>query len=377
MSVSGDDAVLGSAEADVQDRHPNGHLLTVEQVEVFERSIALQVALVNGRTDPISLSCNRLWLVDDVGNSYEFSPPEQNSGLEVGPGEELSGTVVLLGVLDPDATNLTLRTDVNDPQETIDTANRQNDGGSPKLLLEGLPLPRSSPLVGGRPRWSRPSSSPAATRRRRQEDAPVPQETSTATAGGTELEITSPGVPESVLSIDPAEPGSEVSVEGSLPEAVLSDGASVGETAVEVQVAELLGGLDTRDSGVGTETVVLLPDDITFDFDEATLRPEARKSLSPLAEPVQLSEDQTVAVVGHTDSRGNPEYNLDLSQRRAQAVADVLVAEGVEQPRLQPVGRGADEPVAENENADGSDNPEGRGANRRVKVLIDDLPGQG
>ncbi len=180
-----------------------------------------------------------------------------------------------------------------------------------------------------------------------------------------------------MLSIDPAEPGSEVSVEGSLPEAVLSDGASVGETSVEVQVAELLGGLDTRDSGVGTETVVVLPDDITFDLDEATLRPEARESLSRLAEPVQLSEDQTVAVVGHTDSRGNPEYNLDLSQRRAQAVADVLVAEGVEQPRLPPVGRGADEPVAENENADGSDNPEGRAANRRVEVLIDDLPGQG
>jgi len=73
--------------------------------------------------------------------SYEFSPPEQNPDLEVGPGEELSGTVVLLGVLDPDATDLTLRTDVNDPQETIDTANRQNDGGSPKFLLEGPPLP--------------------------------------------------------------------------------------------------------------------------------------------------------------------------------------------------------------------------------------------
>jgi OOP family OmpA-OmpF porin len=79
-----------------------------------------------------------------------------------------------------------------------------------------------------------------------------------------------------------------------------------------------------------------------------------------------------VEVRGHTDSKGGPAYNLDLSQRRANNIARLL--ESV-YPNLtgltRPVGKGMTEPVAPNTNPDGSDNPAGRAANRRVDIEFD------
>ena len=138
---SDEDRVVGTVSASGQDRHPQGSLLTVNEVEVRERSIALDISLVNGRTDAIRLNNYRLWLVDDNDNSYEFSPPVQNANLEVGPGAELSGSLVFLGVLDPEATSLSLKSNVADPLDDIDLESRRNDGGTPKFLVEGLPLP--------------------------------------------------------------------------------------------------------------------------------------------------------------------------------------------------------------------------------------------
>jgi len=75
VATSGDERVVGAVDASVQDRHPQGHLLSASSVEVRERSIAVEVSLVNGSTDDISIGNHRLWLVDDVGGTYEFSPP--------------------------------------------------------------------------------------------------------------------------------------------------------------------------------------------------------------------------------------------------------------------------------------------------------------
>lgn len=141
VSSSDAETVLGSVEASVQDRHPQGHLLTASSVEVRDRSVAVDVSLVNGSTSDIQVSSNRLYLLDDVGNTYTFSPPEQNESLQVAPGAELTGTLVFLGVLDPAATSLSLLANVNDPQEAVDLADRENQGGYPELVLDGLPLP--------------------------------------------------------------------------------------------------------------------------------------------------------------------------------------------------------------------------------------------
>jgi len=198
--------------------------------------------------------------------------------------------------------------------------------------------------------------------------------------GGTEVEVAEPrsgdaDPPRSVVTTVPADPGSEVEVVDDLPQTRLADGASVRDTSVEVRVAELLGQLSTRGSS-GGETVVVLAEQILFDFDEAELREESAPTLQQVVELLSLSEDPAVAVVGHTDGQGSPAYNQDLSERRAQAVVSALVELGADPGRLQPQGRGQTEPVAEETRPDGSDDPEGRAANRRVEVLVDGLPGQ-
>ena len=93
-------------------------------------------------------------------------------------------------------------------------------------------------------------------------------------------------------------------------------------------------------------------------------------SLSPVldeaANLLNQCPDIRVSVEGHTDSRGSDAYNQGLSERRAIAVHDYLVGQGVDGGRLDTVGMGESDPVAPNENDDGSDNPDGRAQNRRV-----------
>jgi outer membrane protein OmpA-like peptidoglycan-associated protein len=74
-------------------------------------------------------------------------------------------------------------------------------------------------------------------------------------------------------------------------------------------------------------------------------------------------------VIGHTDNRGSDEYNYDLSRRRAAAVADELISDGVSPSRIGTRGEGESRPVATN------DTPEGRAMNRRVEINV--TPDQG
>lgn len=119
-----------------------------------------------------------------------------------------------------------------------------------------------------------------------------------------------------------------------------------------------------RDSG---EKLVRLSDRFLFDFDSADLRPTASASLKTLA---ALLEETTgpVRVVGHTDALGGDAVNQPLSEERARSVADFLEKQGVPKSRLKTEGKGSSDPVADNTNADGSDNPQGRQQNRRVEV---------
>ena len=71
-----------------------------------------------------------------------------------------------------------------------------------------------------------------------------------------------------------------------------------------------------------------------------------------------------VIVEGHTDSQGDDQHNKELSQRRAQAVASVLINSGVNPGRIRSIGRGEDQPIASNLT------PEGRQLNRRVEIVI-------
>lgn len=114
----------------------------------------------------------------------------------------------------------------------------------------------------------------------------------------------------------------------------------------------------------GDETIVTLNTDVLFAFASAEVPPAAAARIAELLSPIPQGAD--VAVDGHTDSIGDPDSNLDLSQRRAQAVAAVI-RESREDLQLRVTGHGETDPVEPNE-IGGEDNPEGRAQNRRVEI---------
>jgi outer membrane protein OmpA-like peptidoglycan-associated protein len=103
---------------------------------------------------------------------------------------------------------------------------------------------------------------------------------------------------------------------------------------------------------------------ILFDTDKATLKPGAESNIARISRILQQYPQYRISVEGHTDSQGSDAYNLDLSNRRAAAVREALVAGGVPADRISSVGKGEAEPVATN------DTPAGRQQNRRVEVIV-------
>lgn len=103
---------------------------------------------------------------------------------------------------------------------------------------------------------------------------------------------------------------------------------------------------------------------ITFDFDSDVLNDEGMPQIAELAEVLQANPELRVVIVGHTDGMGAFDYNLALSQRRAQAVVTALVqGHGIDAARLTPAGAGMVAPVATNRTE------EGRAQNRRVEIV--------
>ena len=99
---------------------------------------------------------------------------------------------------------------------------------------------------------------------------------------------------------------------------------------------------------------------IFFDYNQATLRSRSKHELNKLYDFMKSNPNIRIQVSGHTDSRGNDEYNLRLSQDRAQAVVNYLVRNGIPANRLSAVGYGETRPIARNENSDLTDTPVGR-----------------
>ena len=85
-------------------------------------------------------------------------------------------------------------------------------------------------------------------------------------------------------------------------------------------------------------------ENIFYDFDKATLRPESKKALDEMAQILKDNPHVAIEMASHTDRKGSDKYNEGLSQRRAQSVVDYLVAAGVERERLQPHGYGESRP---------------------------------
>jgi outer membrane protein OmpA-like peptidoglycan-associated protein len=112
-------------------------------------------------------------------------------------------------------------------------------------------------------------------------------------------------------------------------------------------------------------TVITLDGAVLFVTGKSELMPLARQKLDEVAKAMQdLDDKQTIVVEGHTDSKGNDDANMVLSQARAESVRSYLVSRGVKAERISAVGRGEAQPVASN------DTPEGRANNRRVEIVI-------
>ncbi len=113
---------------------------------------------------------------------------------------------------------------------------------------------------------------------------------------------------------------------------------------------------------------------ILYDYDKATLRPEAAASLEKLTTLLKDNPSLDVKIFSYTDSKGTDAYNMNLSQQRAESVVNYLVRNGVDRSRLSAQGFGKSNPVAPN-STNGKDNPEGRQLNRRTTFrIITDVP---
>jgi outer membrane protein OmpA-like peptidoglycan-associated protein len=119
-----------------------------------------------------------------------------------------------------------------------------------------------------------------------------------------------------------------------------------------------------------TEVRIELAADVLFDFDKATIKPQAGAALKNVAAVLKDKAKGPVRIEGHTDAKGSDAYNQNLSVRRADAVRQWLVEkEGLKGAKITTQGFAAKNPVAPNTKPDGSDNPEGRQRNRRVEII--------
>lgn len=142
-------------------------------------------------------------------------------------------------------------------------------------------------------------------------------------------------------------------------------GALVG-SALDKQEAELREDLDddVRIENTGDRLIVTLPQDILFASDSYAVQPGLTDDLRVVARSLQKYPDSIVQVIGHTDNTASAEYNQNLSELRAEAVADKLMDAGVAFDRIETIGRGESEPVASNLSE------AGKAQNRRVEIVI-------
>ena len=101
-----------------------------------------------------------------------------------------------------------------------------------------------------------------------------------------------------------------------------------------------------------------------FDFDRTVIKPEGRAELDQLVAKLKTVNTELIIAVGHTDSVGSDTYNLQLGQRRSEAVKQYLVSQGLEAGRVYTDSKGEREPVADNKTVIG------RSKNRRVVVEV-------
>ncbi|AZF61957.1 MULTISPECIES: OmpA family protein [Pseudomonas] len=120
----------------------------------------------------------------------------------------------------------------------------------------------------------------------------------------------------------------------------------------------------------GDQIKLIMPGNITFATNSDAIASSFYTPLNNLANSLKQFNQNTIQIVGYTDSTGSRQLNMDLSQRRAQSVANYLTSQGVSPTNLSARGAGPDNPIASNADVNG------RAQNRRVEVNLGPIPGQ-
>lgn len=161
----------------------------------------------------------------------------------------------------------------------------------------------------------------------------------------------------------PDDPATEAAARAALPKAKI--------VAIVMKVSGIDGLIaDLNAKVIGQEIAIELPGDVLFEFDKADIRKAAEPTLEKVAALLAAYPKAKVRIEGHTDAKGDAQYNQKLSERRAESVKKWLVAKGAVAGQLSARGFGKTKPVAPNAKPDGSDDAEGRQKNRRVEIRI-------
>jgi len=142
----------------------------------------------------------------------------------------------------------------------------------------------------------------------------------------------------------------------------LFEDINLGTLAASAEASTLERTVRLRKLQLGTSKILR---NIYFDFDKATFRDESYSELNKLETMMAQNPGMVIEISGHTDNIGKKAYNLDLSQRRANAVKDFLVNKGIDARRIVAKGYGEERPLASND-----DEVEGREINRRVEFQV-------
>ena len=153
-------------------------------------------------------------------------------------------------------------------------------------------------------------------------------------------------------------------VKGALIGAAIGGGGGALLDKQERDLRASLGNNNVTINNTGDRLIVTLPQDILFASGSSAVRPDLQRDLGAVAGNLQAYPDSTIQVIGHTDSDGEAGFNQQLSESRANAVAGVLLNNGISNARVQAFGRGESQPVASNLN------PQGKAQNRRVEIVI-------
>lgn len=132
----------------------------------------------------------------------------------------------------------------------------------------------------------------------------------------------------------------------------------------EKKLREQLQGTGVSVTRQGDNLILNMPGDITFETNQSDIKPGFYDVLNSVVLVLKEFEKTSIHITGYTDSTGSFEYNIKLSERRAQSVASYFQAQQIHPARLVTQGKGPEDPIASNDTA------EGRARNRRVVLML-------